>query len=366
MGVFTLKTEAFGLDISDLSLKIIKLKKRGKFLGLASFGEMEIKPGIVVEGEVKDEEKLGKIIRTAISQTKGEKLKTRSVIASLPEEKAFLQVIQLPMMEEKDLKSAVRFEAENHVPLPIEEVYLDFQVVPPLYDHLDHLDVLIAAQPKKIVDSYVNSLLKAGLLPKALEVESQAIARALVKNEISPSPVLLIDLGATRTSFIIFSGYSLRFTATIPVSSQKFTQAIAKNLNVDLREAEKLKIKYGLKGLAGETDEEKRVFEALVPVLTDFLEQLKRYLSYYQTHTSHEHLTPNGRTISKVFLCGGGANLKGLSDFISKELKVPVELGNPWVNILPSPLREVPELSYERSLGFATALGLTLRGIKEK
>ncbi|MBU4299413.1 pilus assembly protein PilM [Patescibacteria group bacterium] len=365
MEFLTLNQEAFGLDISDLSLKIIKLKKRGEFLGLASFGEAEIMPGIIVEGEIKDEEALAKIIRDALKKVRGEKLKTKYVIASLPEEKAFLQVIQLPIMDEEDLKSAVRFEAENYVPLPIEEVYLDFQMVPPIYNHLDHLDVLLAAQPKKIVDGYLNSIKKAGLILKVLEIESQSIARALVKDELSPFPTLLVDLGASRTSFIVFSGYSLRFTATIPVSSQKFTEAISKTLKKDLAEAEKLKIKYGLK--REKKDEwSERVFEAMIPALTDLIEQIKRYLSFYQTHTGHEHLPPDGKGVTKIFLCGGGANLKGLADFLTLEFKIPVEIGNPWVNILPKPLKEVPELPYEKSLSYTTALGLAMRGVREK
>ena len=370
----TLKPEAFGLDISDLSLKIIKLKphsrsfpslrgeKEKKFFGLASFGEEKIKPGIIEEGEIKDEEALVKVIKESLTKVKGQKLKTKHVVASLPEEKAFLQVIQMPKMAEEELKSAVQFEAENYIPLPIGEVYLDSQIVPPVYNHLDHLDVLIAALPKKTIDPYLSCLKKAGLIPKALEIESQGIARALVKNEVSPFPILLIDLGATRTSFIIFSGYSLRFTSSIPVSSQKFTEAISKTLKIDIAEAEKLKIKSGLKK---ESKEEKEVFEAMIPALTDLIEQIKRYLSYYQTHASHEHLPPNGKGVSKIFLCGGGANLKRLTDFLSTELKIPVELGNPWINILPEPLKEVPELSFEKSLSYTTALGLALRELKE-
>jgi type IV pilus assembly protein PilM len=321
---------------------------------------------------------LAEIIKEALKKTKGARIKTKYVVASLPEEKAFLQVIQMPKMPEEDLKSAVIYEAENYIPLPIEEVYLDSQIVKPVVDSLDHFDVLIAALPKKTVDSYLNCLKKAGLLPQALEIESLAIARALVKNEISPFPVLLIDLGATRTSFIIFSGYSLRFTASIPVSSQKFSEAISKTLGVDLKKAEEMKLSYGLekaekvklKGKANnkkfekEIIESNKIFEALVPALTDLVEQIKKYLDYYQTHSSHEHLAANKKGVEKIFLSGGGANLKGLADFLALELQIPVELGNPWVNILPKPLKEVPELPYEESLRYTTALGLALRGIK--
>lgn len=353
---FNLKPEAFGLDISDLSLKLVKLKRKKKGLALSSFIEIKMNPGIVEKGEIKDEDELARIIEEAISKVKGEKIKTKYVVASLPEEKAFLQVIQMPLMKREELEKSVYFEAENYIPLPIKEVYLDFQTIKPIVNHLDHFDVLIAALPRRIVDSYVSCLSKADLIPKVLEIESQAIARALIKNEVLPYPLLLIDLGAVRTSLIMFSGYSLRFTSSISFSGQKLTEAIANSLKVDLTEAEKLKIKNGI-------DEEK-IFETIKPLLKDLVEEIKSYLIYYHTHIHHEHLPLDSKEIKKILLCGGGANLKGIADFLSSALKIQVELGNPWVNILPEPLREVPDLSYKESLRYTTALGLALRGIR--
>ena len=367
----TLKPEAFGLDISDLSLKIVKLKKKGKFFSLASFGEFPIKKGIIEKGEIKDQKALSEIIQNAILKVRGERLKTKYVVASLPEEKAFLQVIQMPILEPEELKSAVKYEAENYIPLPIEQVYLDFQIVKPVYNHLDHLDVLIAALPKKTIDPYVQVLKKAGLKPLALEIESQATARALVKNQVSPFPLLIVDLGATRTSFIIFSGYSLRFTSSIPICGNTFTKAIAKNLGISFKKAEKIKIKYGLKKtkikIKNKKEKEMRegiIFQILTPALTDLVEQIKKYLDYYHTHASHEHLPPDGKGVEKIFLCGGGASMKGICQFLSREFKLPVELGNPWINILPEPKREIPEIPFEESLRYTTALGLALRAIK--
>lgn len=282
-------------------------------------------------------------------------------------------MIQLPRMKEEELEKAVHFEAENYVPLPAVKVYLDFQVVQPLYNYLDHLDVLIIALPKKIVDPYLSCLKGAGLRPLAFEIESQAIARSLVKNEISPFPLLLIDLGAIRTSFIMFSGYSLKFTSSIPVSSKIFTEAIANNLKINLEEAERLKRKYGLEdetrlkisNSSGVMVKREEIFESLIPSLTDLIEQIKKYLDYYQTHSPHEHLLPDSKGIKKILLSGGGANLKGLASFLSSELRIPVELANPWVNILPKEKKEVPQLSFENSLSFTTALGLALRGVRD-
>lgn len=370
LNALTLKPEAFGLDISDLSLKFIKLKKKNNYFSLSSFGEMKIAPGIITEGEIKDEAALVKIIKDAIDKVQGEKLNTKYVICSLPEEKAFLQVIQLPKMEEKRLKQAAYFEAENYVPVSVSNLYLDSQVVPALGCELDHLDVLIGALPQKTVDPYVNCLKAAGLKPLAFEIESQAISRALIKNEVSSFPTLLIDLGAARTSFIIFSGNSLKFTTSIPVSSQRFTEAISQNLKLDFDEAEKLKIKHGLrekfKLKISEKAEPKKgeIFESLIPILTDLVEQIKKYLNYYQTHSFHEHLLSE-RKIKKILLSGGGANLGGLADFLALELKIPVETANPWINILPERIKEVPPISYDKSLSFVTALGLALRGMKK-
>ena len=361
LGFLTLKPEAFGLDISDLSLKFLMLRKKRKIFSVVSFGEAEIEPGIIEQGEIKDEEKLAKIVKEATK-----KVKTKYVVASLPEEKAFLQVIKMPMISEEELKSAILFEAENYIPLSVNEVYLDCEVVPPVYNHLKHLDVLLAAIPKKTVDPYLRVLKNANLKPIAFEIESLAIARALIKSQTTQYPVLIIDLGATRTSFIIFAGKSVRFTSSIPVSGIHFTELIAKNLKISFEEAEKLKIKQGLgerlKIKLGEklTFEKIRgkIFEILIPALVDLVQQIKKYIDYYHTHAYLSGLPPNGKKIKKIILSGGGANLKGLKEFLELELKIPVEIGNPWVNI-----GEVKNFPKEKSLGFTTAIGLALRGI---
>jgi type IV pilus assembly protein PilM len=361
MEFLSLKPKAFGLDISDLSLKFLMLKKRGKKFSVVSFGESQIEPGIIEGGEIKDEEKLAKIVKEATK-----KVKTKYVVACLPEEKAFLQVIKMPIMSEEDLKSAIVFEAENYIPLPVSEVYLDCEIIPPVYNHLDHLDVLLAAIPKRTTDPYLRVLKKAGLKPIAFEIESLAIARALIKDQTTTYPVLIIDLGGTRSSFIIFAGKSVRFTTSIPVSGIHFTELIAKNLKISFEKAEKLKIIHGLKEglkikLGEKTTLEKvkgKIFEALIPALVDLVQQIKKYIDYYQAHAYLSGLPPNGKRIHKVILCGGGANLKGLKEFLELELKIPVEIGNPWINT-----GEVKNFPKEKSLSFATAIGLALRGI---
>ena len=297
-----------------------------------------------------------------MQSVKGEKLDTQYAVVSLPEGKAFLQVVQLPRMELSQVSQAVSFEAENYIPYSLDTVYLDSQVIRPLKDHLDHIDVLIASLPRTTIDTYLSVVRSAGLIPLAFEIESLAVARSLIPNEVTASPQLIIDLGATRTSFIIFAGTSLRFTASIPISSTNLTEHIAKALKLSLDRAEHVKRHYGL---AGVNDAEGReVFDTLVPPLTDLLEQIKKHMSYYESHSEHQHLPAKQSAITKILLCGGGANLPGLPEFLQKELGIKVVLGNPWVNILPSPLQEVPGLPFKDSIRFTSALGLAMRGLK--
>lgn len=370
----TLNPKAFGLDFSDLSLRVVNLKKKGRFFSLASWGETKIEPGIIKQGEIMNQEVLSDIIKNSLINLKGEKLKIKNVVASLPEKHAFLEVIKMPKMEKKELNTAVPFEVENYIPFPVEEVYLDFEVVPPLNGYSKKsIDVLIAAIPKNIVDPYVYCLKRAGLSLQALEIESQSISRALIKSQVSSSPVLLVDFGRSDTSLIIFSCYSLLFTSSISVSSFDLTEAISRSLNIELAEAEKLKLKYGL----NESDKKRINYKkkktspqisndisaAMNPVLNSLVKKIKKYLDYYQSH-SDSHSSSGCQGVEKIILSGQGSNLIGLDDFLCSQLGIPVKLGNPWINILPSPLKQVPKMPFKESLGYTTVLGLALRGIK--
>lgn len=310
----TLYPQAFGLDLSDLSLKIANLKKTKKGLRLVSYGEWQIPQGLIVQGEIKNEDEVAAIIKNAVHSLKLPPF----AAASLPEEKAFLQVIQLPKLKQEEIKGAATFEAENYIPFPVDTVYLDAREVSPIKNSLDHMDVLLAAHPKQIVDSYLSCLTKAGLVPKVLEIESLATARALVEKETSDFPILLLDLGATRTGFAVFAGKSLRFTASIPFTG---TQQ-----------------------------------EELVP-------QIRKYMGYYESHAIHQHLTHEEKNVRQVLLAGGQANIAGLKEFLQKELEKPVSLGNPWVNIFEQNPAELPPMPFSQSLQYATALGLALRGL---
>jgi type IV pilus assembly protein PilM len=351
---------SFGLDISDFSIKVAQLKKKRNGFELKSANRFSIAEGIIQEGEIKNDKKFIEALKKAINETRGEKIRTKYAICSLPEQHAFVKVIRLPKMGINEVREAIKWEAEANIPFSLDEVYFSWQIVSP-QEQNDHIDVLINAVPRKLVDKYLEVLRVAGIEPIVFEIESTAITRSLIKGGLSKGPVLIIDLGFNRTSFVIFSGNGICFTnSTSLVSNKQMLEDIAQKLGIDFKKAQSLKFKIGL----GKEDEDKEIFNALVPSLTKLSEKIKECISFHQEYGEKEIGCAG---ISEIILCGGGANLKGLDEYLSSRIKIPVSLGNPWTNILPEKkgkmdLKKIPIIPYEESLAYATVLGLALRG----
>ncbi len=350
---FKITPEPFALDLSDRSIKIIKFaRKRGEFF-LENFGELNIDPGLMEDGAILDEAKLASAVRDAIMNLKKGPLKTPYAACSLPEQRTYLRVIQLPKMEEKDVVNAVQWEVEANVPVPLNELYFDYQVIKPLANHTDHLDILVSAAPRSLVEGYVKLFSAAGLKPFSFEPESVALARALVKGGVAQKPTLIVDLGRTRTSFLVYAGRGLRLSSSVKLSGAVITENIMRALKVDEEEAVRLKEEVGIN-----PKENGALYEAIIPALTDFKEQVQKYIEFYYKSSGHTH--GSVAEIGKILLVGGGARIWGFDKYLAVALGIPVEIANPWVNILKPPLKEVPELAFGESTRYATAIGLAL------
>lgn len=344
---------AFGLDIGDLSLKIVQFRKAGMNFILSGFLKEEMPEGLIHRGEVQDEEKLVRVIRQSLSKVKGGLLQSNQVICNLPEEKVFLRIIQLPRMKKEELQEAVKWEAEAHIPLGLNEAYLSWQIIKPIFNHLDHIDVLVAAAPRRLIESYVSFLKKSGLRPAVLEPESTAMVRSLFKSD-DLRPTVIVDLGMTGANFVIFSASAIRFTSRISaVSGQSFVQAIAERLKVSQAKANQLKVRAGL----DKTKEKGEVYQAILPLINDLARQIKEYISFYHNHATHIH-GPDG-AVGKVLLCGGDSLLINLMPCLQEQLKLPIEMANPFINI---PHCSGINLTERESLSSAVAIGLALRG----
>ncbi len=344
------KKPAFGMDIGDLSFKMAQLDNQGGKIKLASYVKYEIPKGLIQGGEVKKVKEIVKVLNQAFKKTKGEPFSGRQVVCNLPEEKVFTRIIQLPKMSQEELAKAIYWEAEAHIPLAIKDVYLSWQIIKPIFKKIDHLDILIAAVPRRLVDNYVYFLRQSGLEPVALEPESVALVRSLISRK-DLIPTMIVDLGVSGSSFVIFSALAIRFTSRVQVSGQVFNQAIMDQLKVDETKANQLKIEVGL----DKKKEKGKVYQALLPAVKDLAKQIKEYALFYQESATHVH-GPDG-AIGQVILCGGDALLINLPEFLSQELNLPVKLGNPFVNIPGRPAK----ISKRELAIYATALGLALR-----
>ena len=306
-----LKIKNFCLDINESSLKVVEIEMKKKSFSLLFSNELKINPGIIKDGIIQDQTLLTEAIKQVCKKAKGEKASANYAVVCLPEDESFLQVIQMPKMSEDELKMAVALEVENYIPLPMDQVYFDFQVIPPINDGLDHLDILIVAMSKKIIDSYVLCIKNAGIIPIAIEIESQSIARSLIKNKTSDSPVALIDFDSDKMDLIIFSGNSVRFTASVPF-----------------------------------------VFENLIT-------EIEKYVGFYKEHASHEHI-PGESAIKKIILCGKADNLQKIATLISEKTGIKSEVGEPFINF-PKQINSRGQM--EDPLNFTAALGLALKKI---
>lgn len=356
--IYEVEPSALGIDITDSNLRAVLLRLSNQnSIRVEAYAEQPIKAGLIEDGLIRNEERLLPIFHDLRKQTKLGIFDTRFIVSGISEQNAFLQVFSVPKMKQEELSQAIKWELEGNIPLALNEVYFDWEEIQPFGGPVDHSDILVAAAPRGVVDSYVHLLESANFTPRALEVESAAIARALIPKNFSPKPILIIDLGASRTNFIIFSGSAIRFTSSLPISGRQMTQAIAQAMSISFDDAEKIKWENGL----NKNTKFNKGVSALLLVLDDLIAQVQKYLNYYKSHSFHEHNVSH--SISKILLSGGGANLKGMTQYLGSKLKFDVEVGNPWSNILEKPFREIPSLSFEQSLSFTAAIGFALRGL---
>jgi len=349
-----------GLDISDLSMKYVSMDRtrKNKIL-IKTFGEIKYPEGIIVNGEVKDEQKFTEILKQWFAKEK-KNLPSPFVAISLPEEKSFIRAVQIPHVKPDDVANAIRWEIENQIPLPLEEVIYDYEIVRPLTENQDHLDVIITAFPRDILSGYVQSISASGLQLYAIELESQSLMRACLPSLSSLEAQIVVDVGRTRTSFVIYAGGAILYTSTIKSGGLIFEQYISKQLNVGKEEATKLKIEVGL----DKSQRNGEVFGALAPAITIIGDELVRAISYYETHAAHAHgSTPS---IQNILISGGDANLRGLDTYLASVLKVRVDRADTFSVLKDQLAYDIPPLTRKDALAYAISIGLALRDIRKE
>lgn len=336
---------AVGLDISDASLRFVELLDRQNSFEIGRFGARAIPLGIIESGEVKKPADL----RTIFIDIK-KQFGLEYVNVSLPEEKAYLYELKLPLMKYSEVRDSIELSLEEHVPLKAEEALFDYEI---LKETESALNVAVSVIPRTLVDGYLDAFSGSGITPSVFEIEAQSTARAVVPSGDKQS-YMIVDFGNLRTGIAIVSEGVVQFTLTIPVGGTALTESIAKNLGLSYADAEKYKLEKGIPVASGSG----KATTEIMPTLSSIHDEIIRHMTYWQTHD--DDYAKKRAPIQKIYLCGGDSNLVGLVEYLSVDLSVPIEIADVFVNV-NALSTYVPIINFDESLGYASAIGLALR-----
>lgn len=333
-----------GIDIGSSSIKAVILA-RGKQPKLLTFGSIPAPiPGIASDSLV-DLETEAKAIKTLLSTLK---TPTSSVVIALPESKIFTRVItDLPFLSDEELASAIRYSAEEFVPLPTDQVNLYWQVIYRSKQH-NNTAVFVVASPKNTVNKYLKILDLAGLKPVALETELIAATRALVGNNAFAPTTMIVQMGAASTDFAVVSKGMILLTRSIATGGMAFTRAISQYLNFELSQAEEYKKVYGLMEdqLGG------KIYQVLKPLVDIVISEAHRVIQAFQAKSLNN-------PIKRVVLTGGGGKMPGLVIYFANNLGLEIQEADPWYFVEKN--ISIPQKLLAESMHYTIAVGLALR-----
>lgn len=336
---------SLGLDIGSHTIKLIELGFEGKSVGLTAAGSIPAPPKTSGGQQSTDAESIAQTIKHLVKETG---VKSKEVHLALPESRVFTRVIDVPSLSQRELASAIRWEAEQYIPLPLDQVNLDFTILRDAKaTGTNKMEVLLVAAPKTLVDNYLGILELAELTPVAAETDIIATTRALIRSVPNVRSVMIVSLGALTTDVAIVRNGTLTFTRSLSAGGDAFTRSVAQSLDFNLTQAEEYKRAYGV-----QPDKlEGKIAAAAKPITDTIVGELKRALIFYQEKYKDEH-------VQLILLSGGSARLPGLVVYLAQALGVEVQLANPWVGISRDPRFNVltPE-----GPNFCVAVGLALR-----
>ena len=328
----------FGLDIGSSSIKLVQMEKSGLTWSLIAAGITSAPPKGMSSDAEADLDEIALSIKKLISQTRPT---TKDVIVSLPDAHVSSQLVTLPYLSSNELASAIPWEAEQNLPIPVNEAEVRYQLV-----HTDkeknQTQVFLVAAPKVLVNKYIKVTEKAGLNLVGAETELMALTRSITPLD---QTVMIVDFGASSTDIgIIWHGH-LVFSRSIPTAGEALTRALAANLSLDPSQAEAYKKAYGL----SDAQLEGKVKQAIQPIFNVIAEELRKAIAHYQTQMS-------GEAIHSIVLSGGTAGLPEVVTALAQTLSLEVVIGNPFAK-LPQNSQTQALAGYEPL--YAIAVGLS-------
>lgn len=334
----------FGLDIGSSSFKVAKLTPLGGVFMVNGIGATT---NPAYTADLSDPTAKQKAVDSVKKLLSDMKMKERRVVVGIPESRVYSRVLTLPIMSDVELESAMKWEAEQFVPVPISEVELDYSMIRRGDGDKGASTMLVylIASSKKYLTSVVDFVTSVGLEPIAIESEMVAITRVIAYSKLQGSSMIL-HVGSSATLIGIVENESLLFAYVVPVGGVAMTRALSQALTFTLPQAEEYKRTYGLDGRQFEG----KVKNVLVGVVSSLLVEIHKALEY--------HATQHKMRIGRMILSGGGAYLPELSAYLSGEFPgIEVVVMDPFAK---AKLAGSMKLPVDRA-SYAVATGLALR-----
>lgn len=335
----------FGFDIGRSSIKIMQISDVKNRSIVTGYGNTAFDQKSVAKGVIVDFENLAKTTNELFNKQFVGTLTTKRVAFSIPNEYSFSRVLSLPKMNSSDLLGAVMNEASRTIPMKIDDLYVDFQLGVELEDQMQ--EIQLVATPRDIVDSYMVLAGVLGLEVAAIETNIAAVSRIVTHAEGDNIITMIIDLGSTAADLSIYDGVTVRITGTADCGSENITSLISKKLGVSLSQAHTIKTRYGIEP----SKKQQEILEAIKPELDKLISEIRKMIRYYNERSDES------ARLGQIIVLGGGANLPGLSTYITDQIRIPSRLCDPWQNISFAGLQSPHQL--ETTI-YTTAAGLSL------
>ena len=347
------KTELVGVDIGTHSTKIVSLKRSSNGWTLNRWGVLPYGEDIPLDTPLA--ERRPSAVAALQAYLKANPILSKKVATSISGNSVIVRYVKMAKMSPAELSKALKFEAEPYIPFNIDDVNLSFSILGEVIEEgQPQLETVLVAAKKDSVDVRLDFLKEAALQPVVMDIDAFALENAYEENHPPPQSetILFMNIGASSTNMSILEKGISRVVRDVFIAGNSFTKAIQRQFQCDVKTAEQKKFTYGLQEES--TDPEvQQVSEAMLPIARDLLAEVQRSIDFYLSQGTD-------RTIQKILLCGGSANLKLLDSFLNRELKIPVEIFNPFLFLQNAPM----DLSEEQKAllpQMAVALGLALR-----
>ena len=345
------KTPTLGIDISSTSVKVLEFSKIKDSYRVESYAVEPLPSNAVTEKNIQDIEATGECLRRAVKKS-GSRAKHAAL--AVPGSAVITKKILMPAsLSEEEMENQIQLEADQHIPYPLDEVFLDFDILGSEPSNPDSVEVLLAASRSENVSSRTAVAEYCGLISRVMDIEAYTIENAytLITDQLPDygvdKTVAVVDIGATMTNINVIEDGKLSYTREQPFGGKQLTEEIMRRYGLSYEDAGRVKKEGGLPENYGP--------EVLEPFKETMAQQVGRFLQFFYSSSEHEH-------VDYIALAGGCSCVPGIAELVESNLSIPAGMVTPFSNVQFS--NRIPQ---QRIINDAPALmiacGLALRGV---